>query len=157
LAPEQIAEALAAVKAIRFEVFRAQALESLAPHLAPQQMTEALAAAKAFRVEVLRARALGSLAPHLAQEQVAEALAAAKAIGDEWYRAEALGLLAPYVLPIQYAILLNSLAQAAAKLPRKHALERYLHPCTFRRRSEALRDSKISAAPSATLRAGILR
>ena len=118
-----MAEALAAAKAIGDEWSRAQALGSLAPHLSPEQMTEALAAAKAISTEWSRAQALGSLAPHLSSQQIAEAFAAAKAIGDEGTRVRALGSLAPYVPPIQYTTLLDSLVQAAARLPRNQALE----------------------------------
>jgi hypothetical protein len=101
LSPDQIADALAAAKAIGDVWSRAHALGSLAPHLSPDQIADALAAAKAVGEEWFRARALGSLAPHLSPEQTADALAAAKAIGSEGPRAHALGSLAPHLSPDQ--------------------------------------------------------
>ena len=56
LPPDQIAEALAAAKAIGDEGYRARALGSLAPHLPPDQIAEALAAATAIGDEGYRAR-----------------------------------------------------------------------------------------------------
>jgi hypothetical protein len=58
------------------------------------------------------------MSPEQKIQSLAERFAIAKAFGDERARAAALGSLAPYVSTAHYATLLNSLIEAAARLPR---------------------------------------
>ena len=95
LAPKEMAEALAAAKAIRDQTVRVRALGLLGSHLPPEHQSEVLA----------------------------EALAAAKGIRDERSRAQALKSLAPYISPTQYVVFITSLVEAAARLSRSGALE----------------------------------
>jgi hypothetical protein len=60
-----LAEALASIKVIGEEEYRAQALGSVAPHLPLHLMAEALAIAKGIANEQYRAQALGSLGAYI--------------------------------------------------------------------------------------------
>ncbi|MGB7439848.1 MAG: NB-ARC domain-containing protein [Coleofasciculaceae cyanobacterium] len=88
-------EALAVARAIGDEKYRAEALQSLAPHL-PEVLPEALDAARAIVYVKYRAEALVGLAPHLPRSLLPQALDATRALGLG-YRTEALVGLAPHL------------------------------------------------------------
>lgn len=94
-------EGLAAVKGIKDDATRAEAIAGLATHLSEAQLREALAEVE--KIEDLGSRAIGfaGLANHPpGNEGVAvfgEALEAVQSIADERERSSALGSLAPYL------------------------------------------------------------
>jgi hypothetical protein len=105
LKEKALQKALAATRAIQYEVERVNALRALAPKLPPKLLPEALAIARAIPSGNLRFYALGALAPKLPPELLPEALAIARAFrdpGSEWCLVHALSVLAdklPSVLP----------------------------------------------------------
>jgi hypothetical protein len=79
-------EALAAVRTIRDEVHRSQALDAVLPHLPAELLSDVIAIIRAIGSEASRSRLLGKLAAQLPDQEgtplSAEALLAARAI--EW-------------------------------------------------------------------------
>ena len=112
-----LGQALAAATAITSDLYRAEALTGLAPHLPagqqPGVLSQALAAATAISDDYARTEALTGLAPHLPAGLLGPALAAATALSNDFYRAEALTGLAPH-LPAceQPGVLSQALAAA---------------------------------------------
>lgn len=94
-------EALAAVRAVSDETYRALSLAALAPHLPDtereQALHDALTAALAIHSETTRAQALAALAPHLPDTLLLDALTAASVISDRIARAQSLAALAPHL------------------------------------------------------------
>lgn len=105
LKQEALQKALAATRAIQYEQYRLNALETLTPKLPPELLPEALTIARTFPSGINRVEALKALAPKLPPDLLPDALAIARAFrhrNDEWCRALALSALAsklPEVIP----------------------------------------------------------
>ena len=88
-----LGEDFASAKAIEYEDFRADALESLASHLSTDQIGEALAAAKAIGKEEDRGKVLLSLIPRALPSQYALVLNSLMAVVAKLRRQASLRLM----------------------------------------------------------------
>ena len=102
---DDLSAALKAAKAIEDELFRADAIAVLAPHLSGELLPKALKAAKTMERDDCREIVLTALSPYLPSKLLPKALKIARAIQDTTRRLLTLATLASYIPEIASEIL----------------------------------------------------
>lgn len=97
--PEKLPRVLEAVSAMRSDMWRAQVLIALAPHLSRETFDEVLRALRMVRRAEERARVLEALTPHVSDHAIPAFLAVVRAIQEEHWRAYVLETMVVHISP----------------------------------------------------------